>query len=148
MKTLKNKSYFMKNFQFLLKTMYCVAFLTLTVNKVRAQKIVQFSQYRIYQNDYGRTQIRIEPHTTNTKPGVDQSKYQKNYNVYGVLICYTVNGKKRAKRLDMTSDLKNNGYFESQLGTGSDNKIEAVNVTYFNIVDIPRSEWPKKNDCF
>lgn len=138
----------MKNFQFVFKSLFCVAFLTLLVNEGRAQKIVQFSQYRIYQNDYGHTQIRIEPHTTNTTVGANESKYQKSTKVYGVLICYTVNGKKRAKRLDMTSDLKNKGYFESQLAIGSDNKVEAVNVTYFNIVDIPRSEWPKEGDCY
>ena len=118
------------------------------VSMVQAQKIVKFSQYKIYKNQYGHTQIRIEPHTRSTDVGADASKYQKSSKVYGVLICYSINGEKKAKLLDMTYKLKNKGYYEYGLSYSSNSKVGSVSVTYSNMVDDPASKWPKKGDCF
>ena len=113
-----------------------------------AQKINSFSQYRIYKDQYGNTKLKIRPHSKTTNVGRNESKYQSNYGVYGVLICYRVDGKKMAKRQDMTRDLKTQGYYETTLGYGKNTKVSAVRVTYFNMVDMPNSRWPKKSQCY
>lgn len=138
----------MKQFQLPLKFVLCVALFTLMFNEIQAQKIVQFSQYKIYKDDYGTTKIKIQPHTRSTNVGADESKYQSGFNVYGVLICYTLDGKRKALRQDMTYKLKNKGYYEVALAYNAKSKVSSVNVTYFNMVDDPKSNWPKKDDCF
>ncbi|WP_439128084.1 hypothetical protein [Polaribacter sp.] len=138
----------MKYFQSLFKSVLCMALLTLMFSEVQAQKIVQFSQYKIYKDDYGTTKIKIQPHTRSTNVGADESKYQSGFNVYGVLICYTVDGERKAKRQDMTYDLKNKGYYEVALAYTDKAKVGSVSVTYFNMIDDPKSSWPKKDDCY
>lgn len=117
-------------------------------NESEAQRIVQFSQYKIFKDDYGTTKIKIQPHTRSTNVGADESKYQSGFNVYGVLICYTVDGERKAKRQDMTYDLKNKGYYEVALAYTEKAKVGSVSVTYFNMVDEPKSSWPKKDKCY
>ena len=130
------------------KTLLTLTIIVSCVSMIQAQKIVQFSEYKIYKNEYGHTKIMTEPHTRNTDIGADASKYQKSSNVYGVLICYSINGEKKAKLLDMTYKLKNKGYYEYGLSYSSNSKVGSVSVTYFNMVDDPESKWPKKGDCF
>ena len=115
---------------------------------LNAQKIIDFSQYKIYKDDYGSTIIKIQPHTKSTRVGEDEAKYQKSYGVYGVLICYTLNGEKKALRQDMTYKLKTKGYYELNLSYSKTSKVGNVSVSYFNMIDKPKSSWPKKEDCF
>lgn len=122
-----------------------VLFFISASTEAKAQKIVQFSQYKIYKNEYGATKIKITPHT---RKGNTDSKYDSSFSVYGVLICYTVDGKQKSARQDMTYDLKNKGYYEFGLAYGSKSKVGSVSVTYFNMLDTPKSSWPKKDDCY
>ncbi|AGI26987.1 hypothetical protein MED152_16391 [Polaribacter sp. MED152] len=138
----------MKQFQLPLRFALCAALFTFMFNELQAQKIVRFSQYKIYKNDYGSTKIKIQPHTRSTNVGEDESKYQRSFNVYGVLICYTLDGKRKALRQDMTYKLKNNDYYEVTLAYSAKSDVSSVNVTYFNMVDDPKTSWPKKDDCF
>lgn len=112
------------------------------------QKITQFSEYKIIKDQYESTKIKITPHVRHKTIGENESKYESPYGVYGVLICYTVNGQKKAKRQDMSSDLKSKGYYETTLGYGSKAKVSSVSVSYFNMIDIPKKDWPKKEECF
>lgn len=117
-------------------------------NNLSAQKIIQFSQYKIVKSKYGTTKIEIKPHTRSTNVGKNESKYNSNFGIYGVLICYSVNGEKKAARQDMTSDLKKYGVYDFTLAYGSKVEVSNVSVTYFNMVDKPKSNWPEKGDCF
>ena len=114
-------------------------------NESKAQKIVQFSQYRIYKNQYGATKLEIKPHT---RKGNTDQKYNRSFGVYGALICYKVDGKQKAARQDMTYKLKNDGKYEVGLAYGSKSKVSGVSVEYFNMLDTPRSSWPEKSKCF
>lgn len=114
-------------------------------NESKAQKIVQFSQYRIYKNQYGATKLEIKPHT---RKGNTDQKYNRSFGVYGALICYKVDGKQKAARQDMTYKLKNDGKYEFGLAYGSKSKVSGVSVEYFNMLDTPRSSWPEKSKCF
>ena len=130
-----------------LKTTLLIVIISfLGLNIINAQKIIQFSEYKILETQ-SNTKIKIQPHTRSTKVGEDESRYEKSSGVYGVLICYTLNGEKKAKRQDMTSDLKRKGYYESTLAFGKA-KVSGISVSYFNMIDQPKSEWPKKEDCY
>ena len=114
-------------------------------NSARAQKIIQWSQYKIFKNEYNATKLLLRPHT---RRGNSNAKYNKNYGVYGVLICYKVNGKQKAAKQDMTYDLKNKGKYEFGLAYGSNARVSGVSVEYFNMLDTPKSNWPQKSKCF
>ena len=128
-------------------TLFIVILSVIAFNTSDAQKIIQFSQYKILKTS-SNTKIKIQPHTRSTRVGEDESRYDRFSGVYGVLICYTVDGEKKVKRQDMSGDLKRKGYYENTLAYGSKARVSNVSVTYFNMVDEPRSEWPKKEDCF
>lgn len=138
----------MKKLEFIFKSIICVSLFVFMVNDLQAQKIIQFSQYKLYKSKTGSTKIKIQPHTRSTQVGKDESKYQRSSGVYGVLICYTLNGEKKAKRQDMTYKLKTKGYYELTLSYSKTSKVGNVSVSYFNMIDQPKSSWPKKEDCF
>lgn len=117
-------------------------------NNLQAQKINQFSQYKIIESEHGSKKIRITPHSRTTIIGSDESKYQKISGVYGVLICYTIDGEKRALRQDMTGSFKSKGFFETTLSYDRNSEVSSISVTYFNMIDEPRSNWPEKEDCY
>lgn len=74
----------------------------------------------------------------------------KKYN-YGVRICYTRKGEKRAERLNMSSGINKDGEFQTKLAPGFSYEISDVKITdiqYFNIDEIPKEKWPKKEDCY
>lgn len=115
---------------------------------IQAQKIVKFSDYRVYQNEYGNTFLEIKPHTRLTDAQNPTDDYDKNSKVYGVLICYTLNGEQKAARQDMTWDLKTEGVYNFGLAYGKDAKVSVQRVEYFNLVDEPKEDWPAKESCF
>ena len=130
------------------KTSLFIAILSVfAFNTSNAQKIIQFSEYKILKTE-SNTKIKIQPHTRSTRVGEDESRYDRSSGVYGVLICYSVNGEKKAKRQDMTGDLNRKSYYESTLAYGKNAEVTGVSVTYFNMVDEPKSDWPKKEDCY
>lgn len=131
-----------------MKKLLFIGLLCISFSTVGAQKIIQFSQYKLYKSKTGATKIKIQPHTKSTRVGTDESKYQKGSGVYGVLICYTLNGVKRAKRQDMTYALKTKGYYELTLSYSRNGKVGGVSVSYFNMIDTSKDKWPKKEDCF
>lgn len=124
-----------------------VLFFAFFTSHTQAQKIVKFSQYKLYKSPTGSTKIKITPLSRMKQVGKDESKYEKSFGVYGVLICYTLNGEKKVKRQDMTQKLKVNGFYELTLAFGNQAKVSGVRVTYFNMIDEPKSKWPKKEDC-
>lgn len=109
-----------------------------------AQKIVEFSQYKIIEDQYGKKILEITPHTR--KSNADP-KYDKSSGVYGVLICYEVNGEKKAARQDMTRKLADKGKYDFRLTYSTSATLSNVSVEYFNLIDTPRSEWPEKDKC-
>ncbi|RZS90502.1 hypothetical protein [Aquimarina brevivitae] len=137
----------MKTVQITKTTIFLLLFCVLMPIQGKAQKINSFSEYKIIESEYGGKKIRITPHSKTTNVGKDESKYQKNWSVYGVLICYTVDGKKKVKRQDMTFDLKKQGYYETILTYGDNASLGVVSVTYFNMVEQPKEDWPKKESC-
>jgi len=107
-----------------------------------AQKIVEFN-HRVYQNEYGNPNIEIKPAITTNESG-----YGAEQKVYGVRICYTLNGKKKVARQDMTYQLHKKGVFTYGLGYSKTAKVTVTDIVYFNIVDEKdESKWPKKEEC-
>lgn len=81
----------------------------------------------------------------------NQKDYKSFRYNYGVRICYTLNGEKKAARQDMSYDIYHKGEYHFQLAYGSKYNTTNVRITdiqYFNIDDIPESQWPEKEDCF
>ncbi len=76
--------------RFLITFLGFILALLLISQRTQAQKIIQYSQYKIIRNEYGSQYIEITPHAR-LKPS--DAKYDKTWGVYAVLICYTVNGK-------------------------------------------------------
>ena len=114
------------------------------IQNAQAQKIVEFSQYKIIEDQYGKKIIEIKPHTriNNSDP-----KYNKSSGVYGVLICYQLDGVKKAARQDMTRKLANDGVYTYTLNYTSSTTVSNISVEYFNLLDSPKSEWPEKDEC-
>ena len=51
-----------------------------------AQKITQFSEYKIIKDQYESTKIKITPHVRHNTIGENESKYESPYGVYVVLL--------------------------------------------------------------
>ena len=118
---------------------------SLSSSQSHAQKIIKWSQYKIIKDKWDNTKIQIR---SLTRKGNTDSKYNNSFGVYGAVICYTVNGKKKGASKDMTYDLKNKGKYEMTLGYGSVSRVGGVSVTYFNMKDKPKDQWPTKDRCF
>lgn len=81
--------------------------------------------------------------------------YKKDYKShkykYGVRICYTLNGEKKAARQDMSYKIHVKGEYTYRLAYGSKyntNNVRITDIQYFNMDDEPKSQWPKKEDCY
>ncbi|NBC58652.1 MAG: hypothetical protein GVY05_10280 [Bacteroidetes bacterium] len=130
----------MKYFKFIL----FILIASTPILNLQAQKIVEFSQYKIVENEYGNKYLEIQPHS---RVSPSDPKYNRNTGVYGVLICYEVNGKQKAARQDMTYKLANKGKYSFYL-CGSSSRLGNVSVEYFNLKDLPKNQWPEKSKCF
>lgn len=108
---------------------------------VEAQEITGFKT-ETFTNEYGNYRLKIIPNTFDgTKP-----KITKTSGVYGVRICYTQNGVKKAAVQDMTYKIVNNGVYEYG-GWGSGKGVDITDITFFRADKMPREDWPTKEDC-
>ena len=106
-----------------------------------AQEITDFKT-ETFNNEYGNLRLKIIPNTFDaTKP-----KITKTSGVYGVRICYTQKGVKKAAVQDMTYKIVNNGVFEYG-GWGSGKGVDITDITFFRADKMPREDWPTKEDC-
>lgn len=115
------------------------------IQTTNAQKIVEFSQYKIEKDKYDKPTLIIKPHTSVENA---DAKYDRNTGVYGVLICYKLDGEQKVARQDMTTKLKRDGVFTFTLSYSANSKVSGVSVEYFNMQDMPKEKWPKKESCF
>ncbi|NEV93017.1 hypothetical protein G3567_02505 [Psychroflexus sp. YR1-1] len=109
-------------------------------------KITDFKSV-IQEAEYGGVEVVIKPLAFDPS----QKDYKSYKHKYGVRICYTVKGNKKAARQDMSFKIHNTGEFSYRLAYGSSYKPSDVNITdiqYFNMEDTPKSQWPRKEDCF
>lgn len=109
-------------------------------------KITDFKSV-IQEAEYGGVDVVIKPLAFDP----NQKDYKSHQYKYGVRICYTVKGEKKSARQDMSFKIHRTGEFSYRLAYGRSYKPNDVNITdiqYFNMDDLPKSQWPKKEDCF
>lgn len=133
------------NVKHLIPALVLILAFSVNSSQSHAQKIIKWSQYKIIKDKWENTKIQIR---SLARKGNTDAKYNNSFGVYGVVICYTVNGKKKGVRKDMTYNLKNKGKYEMTLGYGSVSRVGGVSVTYFNMRDKPKSQWPTTSRCF
>lgn len=112
-----------------------------TIFSTNAQEITGFKTLT-FNNEYGNFRLKITPNTFDgTKP-----KITKSSGVYGVRICYTQNGVKKAVLQDMTYKIVTNKEFIYG-GWGSGKGVKITDITFFRADKTPKDQWPKKSDC-
>jgi len=112
-----------------------------TISCANAQEITGFKTLT-FNNEYGNFRLKITPNTFDgTKP-----KITKSSGVYGVRICYTQNGVKKAALQDMTYKIVTNEEFIYG-GWGSGKGVRVTDISFFRIDKTSKENWPKKSDC-
>ena len=106
-----------------------------------AQEITGFKT-ETYKNEYGNFRLKVIPNTFDgTRPKITKTK-----GVYGIRICYTLNGVKKADLIDMTYNIVTKGVYEYG-SWGSGNGVKITDITFFRADKTPKEKWPKKRDC-
>ncbi|MDP5104982.1 MAG: hypothetical protein NWQ31_02290 [Polaribacter sp.] len=99
----------------------------------------------LIENQYGNARLMVTPNTydmTATKP-------TKLSGVYGLLVCYTYKGVKKALHQDLTYDFAKKGEKELFLGMSATKANIIINSVLFYRRDLTaKNEYPKKTDCF
>lgn len=125
-----------------LKLLFLMLFLTSQF--LNAQAITNVKTLLI-ENEYGNARLVITPNTydmTATKP-------TKLTGVYGLLVCYTYKGVKKALHQDLTYDFAKKGEKELFLGMSATKANIVINSVLFYRRDLTaKKEYPKKTDCF
>ena len=70
----------------------------------------------------------------------------KTWKVWGVLICYTVDGKRKALRQDITPGIMRDGKYTIPLSYSRSATVRNIEAEYFEVGD-PESSWPTKESC-
>ncbi|SDR89945.1 hypothetical protein SAMN05216503_1322 [Polaribacter sp. KT25b] len=99
----------------------------------------------LIENEYGNARLKVTPNTydmTATKP-------TKLSGVYGLLVCYTYKGVKKALHQDLTYDFAKKGEKELFLGMSATKANIVINSALFYRRDLTaKKDYPKKTDCF
>lgn len=123
------------------KILFTITLFLSMATSSNAQEIKGFKT-EMYKNEYGNLRLKVTPNTFDgTKPEII-----KTSGVYGVRICYTQNGVKKAVLQDMTYKIVTKGEFEYG-GWGSGKGVEVTNITFFRADKTLKEQWPKKSDC-
>lgn len=106
-------------------------------------KIIDFKATINKHNEHDWTVVEITP------AGFDpyQAENKKKYKVYGVLICYTLNGEQKAARQDMTRQLVEKGKYTYTLSYSKNSSVGNISIEYFDATQ-PASTYPKKSSCY
>lgn len=77
------------------------------------------------------------------------TKPTKLSGVYGLLVCYTYKGVKKALHQDLTYDFAKKGEREVFLGMSASKANIVINsVLFYRRALTAKNEYPKKTDCF
>lgn len=68
---------------------------------------------------------------------------ENNWKVYGILICYKLNGNQKVARQDMTSDLVEDGEYTFRLSYTKNSSITDLQTTFFDAT-MPSDTYPDK----
>ena len=79
--------------------------------------------------------------------GYPVSDMEKKYKLWGVLVCYTVDGQQNVKRQDTTFDIKTKGFFQLYLPYKKDEPVSYIQLYYFDLSKDP-STYPEKSCSF
>ena len=108
-------------------------------------KVTDFKSL-IQEREYGGVELIITP--------LAFDPYKKDYKShkynYGVRICYTVGGEKKTARQDMSYDIHTKSKYKFTLAYGrkyNTGNVKVTNISYFDMDETPRSQWPSKEDC-
>ncbi len=106
----------------------------------------QAFNYKIEKNEYGSYVLQVRPYVK-APCGHPVSDMEKKYKLWGVLICYTVDGQQKVKRQDMTYDIKTNGFYQTYLSYSEDSPVSDVQLFYFD-ASKDSSSYPEKSCAF
>lgn len=140
-KTSTDKAYF---YLFILPVCF---FISITVsaqeNSIPCQ---QAFNSKIEKTEYGSYVLQIRPYAK-APCGYPVSDMEDMYKLWGVLICYTVNGEQEVKRQDMTYDIKKEGFYQTYLSYSDDSPVSDLQLFYFDASKDP-STYPEKSCSF
>ncbi|NHN24844.1 hypothetical protein FIA58_004060 [Flavobacterium jejuense] len=124
-----------------MKKISTLLLILVTISFANAQEITGFKTETFF-NEYGNFRLKITPNTFDAT----KSKITKTKGVYGIRICYTQNGAKKAVLRDMTSKIVTNAEFiYGEWGSGKG--IKVTDITFFRADKITKEQWPSKSDC-
>lgn len=99
----------------------------------------------LIENQYGNARLMITPNTFD----MAATKPTKLAGVYGLLVCYTYKGVKKALHQDLTYDFAKKGEKELFLGMSATKANIVINSVLFYRRDLTdKNKYPKKTDCF
>ena len=105
------------------------------------------TEHKTIEDEYGSTILQVRASVA--KPcGKDLNDDANNFKVWGILICYNLDGENKIKRLDITYDLKKEGVFTTYLSYSRNQKVGSVQVHYFDASKDPASYPEKSCDFF
>jgi len=114
--------------------------LLLTINTLSAQKHTHFGMTL---GDY--ELVGIEMTITPTHTNIQTPVPDKSFELYGVVICHTVDGTQKVARKDMTYKLTKEGKYTIVL---SYKKGASVYVNHWETFYMPDDNYPAKESCF
>lgn len=76
-----------------------------------------------------------------------EAKNTKKWGVYGLLMCYKVNGVQKAERKDITPDIMEKGKYTHVMSYSPSARVTNIEVEHFD-ARMPPSSYPKKASCY
>ena len=111
---------------------------------VKAQYATSF-EYTLGYNEYKNFRLFVKPIAFD----MSRTPETQTSGVYGVRICYTLKGEKKAYRGDITRKIVQDGVYTFSFSAASitEDDISNLSVEFFMATD-PRDTWPSKDDCY
>ena len=113
-------------------------------SSLKAQYATSF-EYTLGYNEYNNFRLFAKPIAFDAS----RSPETRTSGVYGIRICYTLKGEKKAYRGDMTRKIVQNGVYEYSfsMATIKEEDITNLNVKFFMATE-EKENWPSKDDCY
>jgi len=113
-------------------------------SSLKAQYATSF-EYKLDYNEYNNLRLFVKPIAFDAY----RSPETRTSGVYGIVICYTLKGEKKAYRGDMTRKIVQDGVYDFSFSMASIKEEDITNLSVkFFMATAPRENWPSKDDCY
>ena len=118
--------------------------LVIGFSTVKAQYATSF-EYTLEYNEYNNLRLFVKPIAFDAS----RSPETRTSGVYGIRICYSLKGEKKAYRGDMTRKIVQDGVYTYSFSAATLTKedISNLNIEFFMATD-DRENWPSKDECY